>query len=837
MDGWEDEAVHLLQSIFPNADPGYLQHAVHNSPRLSSSVTQTAASPAPPVPPLSAFFGVQKRDKGKNKQLSPHMELRAQQINSTVTTISEKILEINRGQYPQAAWKSVPRHEVAEVGAASSSRDKRTTSALESAEVKRTWSHARKSSGIPSPIQPMKKVLDRTLMKNQALVQLHCLVPTRPIAEIRQVIDKYDHSYLFQAADEVLRLEEQYPRQSIHSWFPNPFQWGTPDDPVKTAPPVLTPQDLYRSPEYTNAILSHLKTIFPRVPDSAIRSIVLDGGSYSTMRSATETWRLRQGRIKAWIADHFTPTSSSLNPQPMASSSNVPADFTTCDELRNEIWLFDESRRAEQAAEDEKLARLLNQEWTDSAQLFTCGCCFDDVPFEDVGCCAAGEHLFCARCIRMQVEQHVYGGVPLRLYNPDKDGEEVRPGEGTGVRCLSIEGCQSPFSVRELERLLTPEMFAALSRRLGESSLERLMVEPTSILERVIRCPFCPYSEIEDARVISRAFPLIMMRPEDLRHRDFSYWVFMTLLGFGVVPMLYITIFWAVFFFPQTFINHIGSEPPATESPSDKNSSISSNPHRPYILYPLTEPERVLFLTHHFISNIGRKVIVARNGGRPVFQCRNGPNGVPLPAFGLTVEQSTSHTDLIRRVWGEKALRNPRGANEEQQGSCGRQSCVNCQRVYVDGLHRCFEDEKEGLRLAVEKAMSDAVKRTCPHCGVSITKEAGCNKVVCRCGYAMCFICRSKIGKEGYAHFCGHFRAGAGLACRDCDKCNLWEGIDEKKAAEKAAEEARAHWAREHPTTGVGVVHHHTIGPKPWSEKFVERVDSACETILETILS
>ncbi|KAI9488849.1 hypothetical protein BDB00DRAFT_846382 [Zychaea mexicana] len=42
---------------------------------------------------------------------------------------------------------------------------------------------------------------------------------------------------------------------------------------------------------------------------------------------------------------------------------------------------------------------------------------------------------------------------------------------------------------------------------------------------------------------------------------------------------------------------------------------------------------------------------------------------------------------------------------------CRRLTCVLCQHI-VRGLHKCWEKEQDGLRLYVEKAMADAVKRT-----------------------------------------------------------------------------------------------------------------------------
>lgn len=42
---------------------------------------------------------------------------------------------------------------------------------------------------------------------------------------------------------------------------------------------------------------------------------------------------------------------------------------------------------------------------------------------------------------------------------------------------------------------------------------------------------------------------------------------------------------------------------------------------------------------------------------------------------------------------------------------CGVLTCLLCQRP-VRGMHTCYEEETDGLRLYVEKAMADAVKRT-----------------------------------------------------------------------------------------------------------------------------
>ena len=58
----------------------------------------------------------------------------------------------------------------------------------------------------------------------------------------------------------------------------------------------------------------------------------------------------------------------------------------------------------------------------------------------------------------------------------------------------------------------------------------------------------------------------------------------------------------------------------------------------------------------------------------------------------------------------------PNGARTfkcQNVNACGRESCIECGKEWAP-FHDCLKDEKDGLRLYVEKAMADAVKRTVP---------------------------------------------------------------------------------------------------------------------------
>ncbi|USW54443.1 Putative TRIAD supradomain-containing protein [Septoria linicola] len=124
---------------------------------------------------------------------------------------------------------------------------------------------------------------------------------------------------------------------------------------------------------------------------------------------------------------------------------------------------------------------------------------------------------------------------------------------------------------------------------------------------------------------------------------------------------------------------------------------------------------------------------------------------------------------------------------------CSKTSCTRCAAPWTDP-HHCFDSEKTSLRTAIETSATAAVKRTCPKCMLSFVKSSGCNKLVCNCGYTMCYICRSEISlREGYSHFCQHFRPNAGR-CPECERCDLYGDEDEEAAIRKAAEAAEKIW-------------------------------------------
>lgn len=125
--------------------------------------------------------------------------------------------------------------------------------------------------------------------------------------------------------------------------------------------------------------------------------------------------------------------------------------------------------------------------------------------------------------------------------------------------------------------------------------------------------------------------------------------------------------------------------------------------------------------------------------------------------------------------------------------TCSRASCLSCSAPWHDP-HTCYSSQLTSLRLTLERATTDAVKRTCPQCNLGFVKSEGCNKLVCLCGYSMCYVCRQGLAEEGYHHFCQHFRERPGETCKECSKCDLYRVEDEEWVVKRARASAEAEW-------------------------------------------
>ncbi|XP_075383674.1 E3 ubiquitin-protein ligase RNF216 isoform X2 [Tenrec ecaudatus] len=124
---------------------------------------------------------------------------------------------------------------------------------------------------------------------------------------------------------------------------------------------------------------------------------------------------------------------------------------------------------------------------------------------------------------------------------------------------------------------------------------------------------------------------------------------------------------------------------------------------------------------------------------------------------------------------------------------CRKETCRKCQGLWKEHNGLTCEElaEKDDIkyRTSIEEKMTAARIRKCHKCGTGLIKSEGCNRMSCRCGAQMCYLCRVSI--NGYDHFCQHPRS-PGAPCQECFRCSLWTDPteDDEKLIEEIQKEA-----------------------------------------------
>ncbi|KAL1919560.1 uncharacterized protein VTP21DRAFT_2253 [Calcarisporiella thermophila] len=159
---------------------------------------------------------------------------------------------------------------------------------------------------------------------------------------------------------------------------------------------------------------------------------------------------------------------------------------------------------------------------------------------------------------------------------------------------------------------------------------------------------------------------------------------------------------------------------------------------------------------------------------------------------------------------------------------CGKWTCWWCGEECKRGGHMCkMQMGKEGMQRYIERAMTGAIKRTCPKCYRSFQKEEGCNKLTCHCNFVMCYVCGQGIQDQGYAHYCTHFLPPGSPPCSKCSKCGLYTGERDEEVVERAGKQAMRNWLREHgQRVGMGM---------GWSEYLQECIIGWIELVVGTL--
>lgn len=480
----------------------------------------------------------------------------------------------------------------------------------------------------------------------------------------------------------------------------------------------LAREDRFRSKGYKEAAKEALYGEFKGLSHATVKAVLAEyNWSYTQARPtllvlSSQSWRSSITnffmRRKAPSADDH-PLVMWLAPDGKTGRGRKPLLVKTKSlELNQELYetlIVPEMERQqkEQLQQDLELALKWNEEEAEAeGEMYDCECCFIPNTLQQMSTCDVEGHYICFRCIRHAINAALYDQGWARNINTQL----------CTLKCIapvtdSIDDCTGCVPLAFVKRAL-------LEEPTGEDSLKKLNERFTNeaLLKSqlpLIRCPFCPYAEIDDLALPSAALlSTLRFRREPL---------------LASLSMLHLLLFQALRLLAFLLIL-------ALSSLLLLNTALPS-------------PLPILSPLHKAL----RRIHLKRRGLR--FQCLST--------------------------------------------TCARPSCLSCSAPWHDP-HTCYASQLTSLRLTLERATTDAVKRTCPQCSMSFVKSEGCNKLVCTCGYAMCYVCREGLAGIGYQHFCQHFRAVPGSRCEECDKCDLYRVEDEAVVVGRAKERAEREW-------------------------------------------
>ena len=553
------------------------------------------------------------------------------------------------------------------------------------------------------------------------------MFPLVPIPQIRRLLLSLSHSFLHESVDQLLASSltphpSKPPLKFKLSTFLN--QFFSPRPPTESAlrptekEPILRSDDLFRTKKEDQELMSKFEREFPTLV--GIRSkgreasvfeevIVIEGGSEEEMRGKLERFRREEeeGLGKGWWKGLFS------------------------------------IRRDDEREEQSPLTVNRNQgKNVESNEVVECECCYTSIPSspESIATCTSSSpHSFCSACLESLASTYAYGQTPLSSSLLSQTPSNL------GIPCPSTSTCKSTFSLPTLRQFLPSKILTALEKR-----AIALTIEPALTPKETLQfCPQCSYAEISSPP----PSPLLLLIPLyslPLSAPAIFPYVLQTILGLFT---LFILLSFALFIslLPSRRISTIYLSLYPTEPLSvlratatlpelliaSFDSPLSSTTHlaldREKLIW--LKPWRVPWVALKWIEELSEGVRRRKEGECTVFKCRRTKNGRVVEDLGkrvIGIEEVREGTEEARLEF----LRS-RFFTENSEEWCGIYSCLLCSSPLnpaASSLHRCHSSSSpttpaESLRLALENAASEAVRRVCMKCGTSGVKDEGCNKV------------------------------------------------------------------------------------------------------------
>ncbi|KAF1813212.1 hypothetical protein P152DRAFT_457574 [Eremomyces bilateralis CBS 781.70] len=547
--------------------------------------------------------------------------------------------------------------------------------------------------------------------------------------------------------------------RATNSGLPPPSGTSHPD------PAPLAREEQFRSPMYCGAVREVFYFEFKGLSRSTIRAILAENNySYGASRPVllalvSKSWRFS---LTSFFFRRRIPTTDPTShpavywrPNRKTGKNEPHLRYTPSAELNIELWAmliepWVESEKEAQKKGDRAVADQLNTaQAEDVEELYDCGCCFSTTTMEHMAACDDQGHFVCSTCVRAAVNEGLYG---------QAWGRNVNVGRGT-LRCcapnLSMSGddCQGCIPLEHVEKALREDDNGDVTARKFSDRFAKESIQKSRL--PVAQCPFCSYVEADQ-------------------------------LGISFTLLLFL-------FFPFTRRWHALSYDCSPETLAELPKLRFKN--RETFVVILLALVNLCYLIPGIFPILSFFAFITITSVLSVIATPPSLRTQFTSYLGSMPRQLSSslHRPLRRKMAPRLLCRNP---------SCLRPSCLNCHASWPPNTaHVCFTSARDSLRLALESAATSAIKRTCPSCSLSFLKDSGCNKLVCPCGYVMCYVCRRQITTaEGYSHFCQHFRERPGDACRDgedgglCGKCDLYRVEGEEETIRRAVRRAEEEW-------------------------------------------
>lgn len=346
---------------------------------------------------------------------------------------------------------------------------------------------------------------DRHLVEsNHALSVLATIFPQIMPEVFREMLTHFSGQSSLQIVVEQLMMHND--KWVRGRWKVPNHEIGSLHDFRKENPTLEMPVECFRRNDYKQAVRSLLCEEFRGLGKGVIDAVMAEQ-NYSYTRSRptlqgieTKSWRRsittifspwRKSKVKNTELHYmirWQPCPEGILKIPeLRKTGEVELDL----ELHQTVLIPMLKRlRTEQLAEDWAIATALNENAAKAAKaLHECECCFSDMTFEQTAACTTGGHIFCFRCLCQAVNEVIFGQGWGR--NIDHQTGQLR--------------CLAPMSEESCSGCIPSEItYRALSQSKGGPDQIRKFeyrVADEGLLESklpLIRCPFCPYAEVDD---------------------------------------------------------------------------------------------------------------------------------------------------------------------------------------------------------------------------------------------------------------------------------------------------------------------------------------------------